>query len=328
MTVARWLWRHRRQRAWLLALTGVTAVSLLSSLVVDALVRAAGYEPARYETALLGVALLGFQPLLLSVKLGQTAGLLAGMLSFAGAAALSSCEDPTVVDDEDSGIAVRRRAAVLSGALTALVGLVKLPYAPASAHLLTDRRRLLGGIAAGLALVGLSLAVFGLETNATYLDVLRWGATDGLERRPPTLWLPPYYRPFYLVDSAVGRQFALALRVVLAGGIAALAVRRGGDDAATFAFGAAAVPLLAPQTYTYYLVALVPAALALLPRELRGGGSPSLPVLAVLLAHLHAYGLKLLVSVLSESWLLALLQPGLWGNLLLVGVAGWRISAE
>lgn len=411
MSVARWLWRHRRQRPWLVVLVSVTALVLLAYPVVDALlratgvapefvfwdfgaygaavnrwqagesiyiaeggdyhggylyppvvlllfapftllsyplpatlwgllsvgmlwhgslalVRAAGYEPSRYEAAVLGVALLGFQPLLLSVKLGQTAGFLAGMLCFAGAAALSSCEDPELLDDEDSGAAARRRAAVLSGSLTAIVGVVKLPYAPASAHLLTDRRRLLGGVAAGLGLVGLSLAVFGLEPNAAYLDVLRWGATEGLERRPPTLWLPPYYRPFYLVYGLLGRQPALALRLVLASGVAALAARRGDDDAATFALGVAAVPLLAPQTYTYYLVALVPAALALLPRELSGDGKPWLPVLAVLLAHLHAYGLKLLVATLAEPWLLALLQPGLWGNLLLVGLAGWRVVAE
>jgi hypothetical protein len=411
MTVARWLWRHRRQRPWLVSLVSVTALVLLSYPVVDALlratgvapafvfwdfgaygaavnrwltgesiyvaengdyhggylyppvvlllfapftllayplpatlwgllsvgvlwhgslalVRAAGYEPARYETAVLGVALLGFQPLLLSVKLGQTAGFLGGVLCFAGAAALSSREDSDLADEEDSGAAARCRAAALSGALSAVAGLVKLPYAPASAHLLTDRRRLLGGVAAGIGLVALSLAGFGLEANAAYLDVLRWGATEGLGRRPPTLWLPPYYRPFYLVDGAVGDRVALALRVALAGGIAALAARQGGDDPATFALGVAAVPLLAPQTYTYYLVALVPAALALLPRELRESGMPWVPVLALLLAHLHAYGLKLLVDTLAELWLLALLQPGLWGNLLLVGLAGWRVSAE
>lgn len=401
MTALRWLWRRRRERLWLVAVAGVTALSLFTYPAVDAvlrgygvapefvywdfgaygaavnrwhageplyvaengdyhgsylyppvalllfvpftllpyplpavvwgvfsacllwlgclaLVRAAGYEPAYHEAVLLGLALAGFQPLLLSAKLGQTAGFLGALLAFAGTVPLAG--------DDEQFRGINGRAALLGGALTALAGVVKLPYAPASAHLLVDRRRLLGGVAAGVGLVGLSLAVFGLEPNLTYLEVLRWGA--GGDARPPVLWLPPYYKPFYAVHQLLGGGSTLALRLLLGGGIAAVTMRHEGDDAAVFALGVAAIPLLAPRTYTYYLVALVPAALALLPGELRGDGLPWLPILAVVLAQLHAYGLKLLLAVVSEWWLLALLQPGLWGNVLLVGLAGWRMVGE
>jgi hypothetical protein len=105
-------------------------------------------------------------------------------------------------------------------------------------------------------------------------------------------------------------------------------------DAETFALGAAGVPLLAPITYAYYLVAALPAVGLLLATEVRReDGLPSVPVVAVLLLGLHPHGLWFVTNVLP-GWVpstealkpLFWAQPGLWGNLLLVLLAGWRVA--
>lgn len=257
--------------------------------------------------------LLGFQPLLLGIKLGQTPAFLTGLLCLALAFALT---------DERGG------NEFVSGFLTALAAGVKLPYAPAGAHLLRGRRRFLGAIVGGLSFVAVSVAVFGSATNLQFLDVLQWGIEAGSSARSPRLWLPPYYRPFFSIPHAT------AIRVLLAGGISAAVLLAGeGVERESFALGAAAVPLLAPQTYAYYFVATIPAVVALVAAELDRAGRPTVPLVGFALLGVHSYGLKLATEVLP-SWippnpefvvLLTMVQPGLWGNWLLVGFAGVRV---
>ena len=310
---------------WAATAWGVVSVAILWRGLVAA-IRTAGYDPRGVEQAAILWLLCGFQPLLLSLKMGQTAGFLAGALCLAYAALGGEAADARGPSDFESEGRVRSS---LSGALTAAVCLFKLPYAPAAAHLLADRDRLLGGVAAGAGLVALSVAVFGVETNLAYLDVLRWGLGTGGAARSPTLWLPPYYRPFYYVASS-----SLAIQAAASVAIAALAVLAPEDaESEVFALGVAAVPLLAPKTYAYYLVALLPAAAILLVRERRRDGRPGVPILALLLSNVHSYGLKLLVDLgprlggYEAAWetALPLLQPGLWANVLLVGFAAWRV---
>lgn len=79
---------------------------------------------------------------------------------------------------------------------------------------------------------------------------------------------------------------------------------------------------------------LVLPAVILLATELgRPDGHPWIPVLSVLLLHLHRYALELLtrpnggfpgVAILYD--LGPSLQPGLWGTVLLVGLAGYRVA--
>ncbi len=294
---------------------------------LDGLASALGARLAWWERGLLLPALLGFHPLLLSVKLGQTAAFQAALLCFAFVGLVRGHGDRRF-GRLPSGV-----ASLASGALTALVGFVKLPYATAGAHLLRDRDRLVGAVLGGGLLVGLSVASFGLDANLTYLDVLAWGAAQGSGTRPPTLWLPPYYRPLSWLPMATLVRVGL---VALVAGGAALAVDARRE---AFALGVAGVPLLAPKTYTYYLVALVPAAVVLVAVELDradGRGRPTLPVLGVFLAGCHAYGLKLIVDVLpgavpgfaALSPLYPALQPGLWGNLLVFGLALARVLED
>jgi peptide/nickel transport system permease protein len=58
-------------------------------------------------------------------------------------------------------------------------------------------------------LVGVSLAVFGIEAHLTYLDVLRWGKGWG-PNQPAPLWdTTAAYRPLHVVGG-----IALPLRVI------------------------------------------------------------------------------------------------------------------
>jgi len=281
-----------------------TAVTVcLCWLAIQRLVTALGISLRPWERLGILPLVVGFHPLLLSVKLGQTAAALGALLTFAASTSL-------------------RGRSYLSGALTACCGVIKLPYAPAGTHLLGDRDRFLGAVAGGVGLVLVSVLAFGVGTHRTFLDVLAWGISEGSSARSPRIWLPPYYRPFYGVSHSLALRIAASLAIV--GGVlrAEDAVRE------VTALGFAAVPLLAPLTYAYYFVAALPAVVLLVAAELdRPDGRPTIPVVGLLLLQFHSYGLRELGTVAPE-WLPAvLLQPGLYGNLLLVGLAGARVAA-
>ena len=291
---------------------------------LDGLAASLGARLAWWERGLALWALLGFHPLLLSAKLGQTAAFQTALLCLAFVGLVRGRGS----DGRRVGGLPPRLAGLASGALTALVGFVKLPYATAGAHLLRDRDRLAGAVIGCGLLLGLSVAAFGLDAHLRYLDVLAWGAAQGSGTRPPTRWLSPYYRPLSWLPAAT------AIRLLLVGVVAGAAALAADADRETFVLGVAGVPLLAPKTYTYYLLALVPAAVVLVALELeRTDGRPALPVLGVFLAACHAYGLKLAVDVLPGAVpgfaalepLYYLLQPGLWGNLLVFGLALVRV---
>jgi hypothetical protein len=282
-----------------------TAVTLgLLWLAIQRLVTALGATLHPLERLAILPLVVGFHPVLLSVKLGQTAAGLAALLTFAASASL-------------------RARSRLSGALTACCGVVKLPYAPAGAHLLGDRDRFVGAVAGGLGLLALSTLLFGGDAHRTYLDVLAWGLDTGSVARSPRIWLPPYYRPLYDVPHGLAIR-ALASLAIAAGVLRAPA---GAVREAT-ALGFAAVPLLAPLTYTYYLAAALPAVVLLVSVELdRPDGRPTAPIVGLLLLHGHSYGLRA-AGLLLPEWVPGLLiQPGLWGNLLLVGLAAARVAA-
>jgi len=322
----------------LAAVAWVLSTAVMLWLGLQALVAALGYEMRWYDRLALGWLLAGFHPVVLTAKLGQTALFMGGLLSFSAAAMVrdrkgSSRRSDDGVDHEESPTfgawVADSRWAVLSGAATAVVGVVKFAYAPIGAHLLHDRRRMAGALLALPPIVWLSIRFFGIQSHETYLEVLRWGVTQGSgDVRSPTLWLAPYYKPLGWVPAAQ------AVRVLACLGVAALAVLAPPRARRTvFALGVTAVPLFTPQTYTYYFVALVPAAVVLLSVELDRGGRPALVVLGVLGLHLHAYGLKFIVhtvpdvvptfETLRPAYLL--FQPGLWGNALLFGLAAVRV---
>lgn len=279
-------------------------------------IAACGLKLRAWERGLLLWAMLGFQPLLLGVKLGQTAAFLTAMLSFALVALIRG----------QRGSAPGRLA---SGTFTAFVGTFKLSYATSGAHLLANRDRLLGAIGTGVVLVVASVLVFGVETNRTYVEVLWWGLQQSSDPRSPALWLSPYYRPLAWLPGALALKVGASLAIAAGAVFAAPAA-----DRETFALGVAAIPLLSPLTYAYYFVALLPAVVVLLAVELERDGRPVVPLVGLLLLHLHSYGLKFFVDHLPPVFpamealkpVYWLLQPGLWGNLLLVGLAAVRVA--
>lgn len=282
-----------------------------------------GLDLTRVESVALLWLLLGFQPLLLSVKMGQMAAFLAGLLTLSLVG---------ILRDTDG----RRVVALASGAATAVVGITKLTYSFAGAHLLADRDRMIGAVATGIGLVVVSIVVFGLDAHLTYLDVLAWGVGTGDSARSPALWLAPYYKPLSWVPAN------LAVRILAALLISAGAVLAAGDATReVFALGVAAIPLFSPLTYAYYFVALLPAVAALIAVELDRDGHPTTVLVGFFLVSIHSYGLKFVVDVLPGLLdllpLLAnmdatlrpfypMLQPGLWGNAIVVGVAAIRVA--
>jgi alpha-1,2-mannosyltransferase len=301
---------------WGLFALGVLWVGL--QLVVDEL----GYRLAPYERVGLLWLLVGFQPVLFSFKWGQTAAFQAGLLCLA------------FVGLRGRGVDGGRTARIVSGALTTLASAMKPFYATSGAHLLRNRDRLLGAFAGICGLVGLSLVV-GVDELVRYWDVLTWGKGWGGELRPPWQWGPTYYRPLYAVES-FSTELGLLVRAGAVAAIVALALRARSAPAGreTFAMGVAAIPLLAPTAYTYDLGALLVVVVVLIAVELDREGYPWLPVLAVWLLGSQAYGLKYLVDHLpafvpAREWvihnLVPVLQPGLWGNLILLGLAAHRV---
>jgi|GEM_PF-943734 len=317
--------------AWLLA-SGVLCWGGLQALVA-----ALGYDLRWYERVGLALVLTGFHPAVLTAKLGQTALFMGGLLSFAGATLVRDGRGP--IDGSGAGprdadgtdTALRGSLwALLSGAATAVVGIVKFAYAPIGAHLLHDRRRVVGALLAVPPVVWLSIRFFGVEAHLSYLDVLRWGVSQGSDgARSPTLWLAPYYKPLAWIPGA--QAFRVAVSAAVAG-LAVLAPPRARRT--VFALGVAAFPLLTPQTYTYYFVALLPVAVVLLAGEVERDGYPELVLAGILCLHLHAYGLRFLVLTLPNAVpafealrpVYLLLQPGLWGNAVLFGLAAVRVA--
>jgi len=325
---------------------------------IDGIAESYGARLAVPERIVLLFALFGFHPAFWDFKWAQVSTLLAAVLCFAflahqrGERLDAGDTDQTDVDagdtdqaDVDAGdtdtvdtgdASSGAAGAVLSGVLTTVGTTVKLFYMTAGAHLLRDGRRLAGAVASGAVLLGGSLLVFGLDTHLAYLDVLTWGKGWGTEQLPPAKWQTAYFRPFYLVDQfvetigiSVPNSWIIAATVLGVLGVIALSLAARHSPAAaqpTFALGVAVVPLLAPRAYTHDLVVLLLPALVLLAVELdREDGLAWLPVFAVLLLHFHTPGTKLVNEVLGASDAV-LIQPGVYGTAILVGLAAVRVA--
>ncbi len=313
-------------------------VSVLALWVgLQAVARVEGVALAWYER-LLGLWLLvGFQPLLFSAKLGQVSALVAAGFCAAYVTMERGVTDarrgrtrPTTA----AGGRLRLLSALASGAVTTVTSGIKLYYATAGAHLLRDRRRFLGAVVAALGTVVLSLVVFGVENHRGFLEVLAWGKGWGDQPRPIYLWNPGRYEPLYVLGRTLP-SLAAALKAALALVVAVVAylARAAPVRRETFALGLAVYPLAAPQAYAQDLVALLVVAAVLVAVEFDRGdrGRPWLPVAAVALLAVHSHGLLALLRLhealgLDLLAVVALLQPGLWGNLLLFGLALSRVA--
>lgn len=332
-------WAGNEFEAAVVLWNGVSIAILWAGLVL--LAKELGLDLAWFEIGGLVWVVVGFYPLLFSLKLGQASAFVAGVLVFAYVAmerGAAGRETGAGTGQEDGGSGegaaagsdgggIRATltkpgwpAAVASGAVTAVVGLLKLYYATTGAHLLRNGRRFLGAVLGGLALLGLSLGVFRVENTVAYVDVLTWG--KGWTEVPAAiyLWHPGYFQPFY--DLAQLRpEAAIVLRLLLIALVIGVVLLARNEPARreTFVLGVALYPLAAPVAYTQDFVALLLVAAVLVAIEFERNGYPWLPVFAVLLLHAHAHGLLGMVK-LAEGMdgrllleLAPVLQPGVWG---------------
>lgn len=303
-------------------------------LGLEAVSRVLGYRLRLWERLALLLAIFSFQPAIRNFRWAQTATLLAGALCFAFY--FQERAEATTSLYGDGEVSGRTLAAYkyASGAFTTLGSAFKLFVATSGAHLLRDRKRFVGAMATVGLLAVTSVAVFGFETHLTYLDVLTWGKGWG-DTRPPYLWdRYAAYRPFHVFGSA-----GLYLKVAGVLGVVGLTwATRAADSVSarrsTFALGVAVVPLFAPQADSHDLVLMLLPAVIMVAHELdRPDGYAWLPVLSVLLFHLHRYGLELII--VPPEWLpaagfirenAAWLQPGMWASFMLVGIIVVRVG--
>lgn len=283
---------------------------------VLALLQAFGYRLSRLDAALVGVALVGFQPVFYLARIGNVSAAMAGLLCLSAAASVApqSPERP-----------------YLSGAFATLAVIPKPFAAPAGAHLLADRRRLVGAGVTLLVALGVGLVVFGVDTHRAYLDVLLagkgWGAGDPAS-------LPFHAKPYYRFPDVAPVVRGLFLGIAVAGSL--LAARVDADGWA-FALGSVAIPLVAPTANTLTLVLAVPGLLVALLLELDADGTPGIVLASVLAIQASVYLVRT-VDVYGPNqhpdvpWHLAesglLVQPATVGLLAVFGLCTWRVLAR
>jgi len=318
--------------------TGAIVFGALSVVMLwvglEAVARTLGYRLRIWERFAMLLAIFSFQPVIRNFRWAQTATFLAALLCFAFYFQERAEATASLYGDGELSERTRSLYRYASGAFTTLGSSLKLFFATSGAHLLRDRKRFAGAmVTAGVLLVA-SLAVFGVETHQTYLDVLTWGKGWG-DTRAPYLWdRYAAYRPLHVFGSA-----GLYLKLLgIIGTIAISWAARHDDSAAarrtTFALGVAVVPLVAPQADSHDLVLMLLPAIIMIAHELdRPDGYAWIPVLSVLLFHLHRYGLELII--VPPEWLPAAgfirdnapwFQPGMWASFMLVGLVAWRVA--
>lgn len=297
---------------------------------VLSLIRTYGATLSRFERVLVLWALVGFQPVLYGLKQGQITVALAALFCFAA-----------VAFERGRNASNRRQqrgqqTRFVSGALTTVASLPKLFYATSGAHLLHDRDRFIGALGTAVLLGGLSLILFGVEQHQTFLEIIiagkGWEGPTSITSFAQQGFHPGYFKPFYVAGAS-----SLALRgVLLVILIGTVVIVRDVPETKrpTFVLGLAAVPLLAPEAYTLEFASLLPAAIMLGYDEwTRSNGVPSVVPVAVALLGVQLQAVRLFAIILPSKVAafdflvpaMALFQPGLLGNLILFGLAGYRV---
>lgn len=286
-----------------------------------ALINASDAELTMKEQVVVLGCTIGFAPVLESLLLGQTTGLLVGGLCVVGAYLLSD----------------GRKGAISSGAITAIAVAIKPFYLPAGAYLFRNRSRFAAGLLTGLATYVSIIVVFGVNIHRKYLAVvLSRVSGNRLADIPLKEWQPVAFRPFYVFGEAETLVQILVVLVLLTVAASAYLLSESGEvDQYVFALGLLGVAI-SPGTTTYTLSVLVPVYLVMFIGEAdRSNWTPRLLIVSILLVQVHPYTIRFLAkfgprhvhSGLSTLRpLLPWVQPALWGTLLLLVVVLFRLS--
>jgi hypothetical protein len=263
-------------------------------------------EISRKNRILLYFVVISFGPTVTWMKLGQVSGLLAGFLCLSGAT-------------------LRSNQHGLSGIFTTIGSIIKPFYAPSGAHLLRHQRRLFSAVMTGAGIVALSLFIFGIDAHLEYIRVLEGG--KGWETAAdPGNWHATHFNPFYILGPL--KHLPRAIIVLAVAGLALYSNRTDTPIEYIFALGISIVPLAAPTTNTLALNAVIPSILIVGFYELENGEKfPILLAVSALLIHIHPYTVDILSKFGPNIYeplgmiapVIPLLQPALYGMLLLVG---------
>lgn len=236
---------------------------------------AAGYRLSVANSVLVSWLVVGFQPVLFLLRIGNITGVIAGLLCFAAAMTILG----------------QRNYPYLAGALTTLSAVPKPFVLAAGAHVLWNRRRFIGAVIGGFGIVLASVAVFGVDPHREYLTILvrNWhGSAEQIEV------IPIRYDPFYRFPQLKGLLQVIILLIVT---ITAIITRVGTVskrlDMTVFALGIITIPLVAPSATTLTLVIAIPGLLVAGIAEWRAPtGQPSIIIGAVFLIQLSEYGAR------------------------------------
>lgn len=265
----------------------------------------------RNERLLLYLAVASFAPTITWMKLGQVSGLVAGLLCLSGATLRSNRHE-------------------LSGVLTTLGSIVKPFYATSGAHLLRQRRRFISAVITCTGIILLGLLIFGIDTHLEYVGVLREG--KGWETAVgPSDWNATHFNPFHILGP-----LEHLLRAIIILGTAGLALYSNKTETPIeyiFALGVSIIPFAGPTTNTLVLSAVIPAILMVSLYELENGEQfPKILAFSALLIHIHPYTIEFLSKFGPQIYpplkiltpVIPLLQPALYGMVLLVGYLAYR----
>ena len=266
----------------------------------------------RRDRIILYLLIASFGPTITWLKAGQISGLLTGFLCLSGAT-------------------LRSRQHRLSGIFTTLGSIIKPFYATSGAHLLRNRRRLLSAIGSGILLIGAGLLLFGVKSHIEYFEVLLegkgWGTTIN-----PGGWNAGHFNPFYILGPI--KHLPRALIILATAGLALYSNTTETPIEYVFGLGAAVVPLAGPTANTLALNAVIPPLLMVGLYELEKTGNVSKILLtSSILIHIHPYTIEFLSKfgpqiyppIKNLAVFIPLLQPALYGSVLLVCYLSYRL---
>jgi len=302
--VAGWLW---------------IASSLIALLAgVYSLVNACSPGLSRRNKAIILLLTVLYYPVYGWINLGQITGFLVASLCFAG----------TVICNQRG----ESRSAI-ANLLIVLPSIVKIIYSPGLAYLLRDKRRLLQGVTFGSVLLGTGFVIFGIDAHLEYISVLRAGKGWGTFNLYEDAWANTYL-PLYFLG-----QLRLPAIAIISVGIAGLAIKssRVDDisiDRCLFALGVISISLLSPSPSLLIVNTVIPGAIVVI-LTARNQNAPYLylPLFSLALIQVH----PIIAGGMTEGivqnnvpdiiypTLYYLMQPAMWGVMLLMGFTVYRI---